>query len=113
LRAEPQNENWLQISMITRGYNMETVTYTEFGKQRKISQPMVSKHIANGTIKKRSLIKFGARYRIIAKYAHDDLDRYYRTGIYEGYTGNLEITSNDELLNLPDFELPEMPELDL
>ena len=94
---------------------METVTYTEFARQRKISQPMVSKHIRNGTIKKRSLIKVGARYRIIPELAHDDIDRYYRTGIYEGYAGNLDITSDDELSSLDELfkDLPDMPELDL
>ena len=86
-----------------KGYNMETVTYTEFARQRKISQPMVSKHVLNGTIKRRSLVKVGARYRIIAEYAHDDLDRYYRTGKYEGYLGNLDITSNDELSSFDRF----------
>ncbi len=50
------------------------ISYTEFARQRGISQPMVSRYIRTGAISRRSLIRVGKRWKIIPDLATQDLE---------------------------------------
>lgn len=51
------------------------VSYTKFAKIYGVSQPMVSKYVANGSITERSLIKRGKRTFIVPNLAIEDLKK--------------------------------------
>ena len=82
-----------------KGYNMETVTYTQFAKLRGVSQPMVSKYIKIGAITPNALVKVGAHFRIIPEIAKRDLEKYFAEKPVLGGYGDLKTLDDiDRLL---------------